>query len=199
MSIFVKICGLRTRDAVDAAVEAGADALGFVFAPSPREIEPEQAMRLTEGVPRQILRIAVMRHPGQDAWDRVRRVFSPDYLQTEADDFRFLELGQEVSRLPVYRDGGALPPPHEKLLLFEGAHSGCGERADWGFAATLAARQEVILAGGLTPANVQDAVGTVCPYGVDVSSGIESAPGIKDPQRIADFIRAARRAGVCDV
>ena len=81
------------------------------------------------------------------------------------------------------------------MVLFEAARSGQGERADWERAAALAARTHLILAGGLTPENVGEAIRRVRPFGVDVSSGVESAPGVKDPARIAAFVAAARAAG----
>jgi phosphoribosylanthranilate isomerase len=81
-------------------------------------------------------------------------------------------------------------------VLFEGPVSGTGTTADWSSALSLARRCDVILAGGLTPANVADAVRIVAPFGVDVSSGVERAPGIKDPARIAEFVRNARQPRV---
>jgi phosphoribosylanthranilate isomerase len=94
----------------------------------------------------------------------------------------------------VFRDGAALPVVLPSRLLFEGARSGAGEVADWSQAAALAGRAELVLGGGLTPGNVAEAIAAVRPFGVDVSSGVESAPGRKDPARILDFISAAREA-----
>ena len=88
--MFVKICGITTRAAMDAAAEAGADAVGFVFAPSPREIEPERAAALCADLPRSMVRIAVMRHPTRALWRRVADAFAPDWLQTDAEDFEAL-------------------------------------------------------------------------------------------------------------
>ena len=190
----VKICGLRSPDAVAAAVSAGADALGFVFAESPRRVSPEQAAELTAQVPAGIVRVAVMRHPSTDEWARVREVFAPDWLQTEAADFSNLQLETELGRLPVFRTGAELPAGHEPLVLFEGGRSGQGELADWKQAASLAAQQPLVLAGGLAPHNVTEAIRSVRPAGVDVSSGVESSPGHKSVQLIADFISSARRA-----
>ena len=79
-------------------------------------------------------------------------------------------------------------------MLFEGPSSGIGEMADWGRAAELAAQTELILAGGLTPANVADAIAAVRPYGVDVSSGVEASAGVKDPAKIIEFVHRAREA-----
>ncbi len=197
MSTWVKICGLTSREAVQAAAEAGADAVGFVFAASPRQVTPAEARRLCEGLDRRIARVAVMRHPAAAAWAAVRDEFHPDWLQTDAADYAALAVPDGCARLPVYRDDNAefrsLSAQMPVRFLFEGARSGTGERADWPAAAALAARGELVLAGGLSPDNVDEALAAVAPWGVDVSSGVERAPGEKDPTRIAAFIERVRR------
>ncbi len=199
MSVFVKICGFRTREAVEAAVDAGADALGFVFAPSPRHVSPEQARELCAGLPDTVLRVAVMHQPSPDEWLEVRRVFQPDWLQTDADDFAPLPVGAKVRPLPVYRDLGHLDEDAvavQPLALFEAGASGVGARVDWERAARLAARTDLILAGGLDPDNVANAIRQVRPWGVDVSSGVERKRGVKDLQKIVAFIDAAKAEGL---
>lgn len=197
MRVWVKICGLSNAATVQAAIEAGADAVGFVFVASPRRVLPGDAARLVAPVPPGILRVAVMRHPLPGQWDEVIRVVRPDWLQTEAEDFSRLELPAGVEPLPVYRD---VPELDEAALataprvLFEAPASGTGEAPDWDRAARLARLTQLVLAGGLTPENVGEAIRRVRPWGVDVSSGVESARGIKDPARIAAFIAAVRRA-----
>lgn len=197
MSTWVKICGLTSREAVQAAVEAGADAVGFVFAASPRQITPAEARRLCEGLDGRIIRVAVMRHPAAADWAGVRDEFRPDWLQTDAADYAALTLPDDCARLPVYRDDDTALDSHSAKMparfLFEGAQSGTGERADWSAAAALAGRGELVLAGGLSPDNVEEALAAVAPWGVDVSSGVERAPGEKDPARIAAFIGRVRR------
>jgi phosphoribosylanthranilate isomerase len=192
MSLFVKICGVTDAEAVAAAGEAGADAVGFVFyEPSPRNLAPKQARALAEAAPPELLKVAVTRAPTQSLVDDVLAEFAPDSWQSDADDFAALRLPARVDRLPVFRkDARPLP----ELIHFEGASSGAGARADWALAAQLARRTRLILAGGLTPANVAEAIAKVRPYGVDVSSGVERAPGVKDPQSIFEFVRAARKA-----
>lgn len=192
----MKICGLRTPAAVEAAVGAGADAVGFVFADSPRRVVPDEATALCRALPAGILRVAVMLHPTAREWAAVREAFAPDVLQADAEDFAGLELGA-VRRLPVYRDVPALDEDavgREDWALFEAGRSGSGTRPDCKRAARLAARTRLVLAGGLTPGNVADAIRRVRPAGVDVSSGVESAPGEKDARRIAEFVAAARAA-----
>ncbi len=197
MRIFVKICGLSTPRAVAAAITAGADAIGFVFAPSPRQVTPERARELCSEVSPVIVRVAVMRHPAAAQWRAVAENFQPDWLQTEAADYAGLDVLPHIGRLPVYRDVPALDItaiPTDEMVLFEAAASGRGERADWQRAAQLAPGRQLVLAGGLTPENVGEAIATVRPFGVDVSSGVESKRGVKDVGLITAFIDAVRAA-----
>jgi len=189
--VFVKICGINSEDAAEAAVTAGADALGFVLAESPRRVTPERARELCASLPDGVTRVAVLRHPPAELVRRVLEVFEPDWLQTDASDFALIALTQRCAALPVYRTGGvpAQPPPR---LLFEGKVSGSGTTADWDAAAELAARTQLILAGGLDPDNVGDAIRRVRPWGVDVSSGVERRRGEKDPKKIREFVARAR-------
>jgi phosphoribosylanthranilate isomerase len=193
VSLLVKICGLRKADDVKAAVNAGADAVGFVFAESVRRVTPAEARKLTQYLPKRVRRVAVMRHPSQSEWQEVLETFSPDVLQTDIDDFESLEVPDSVERWPVIREGyagidGKLPA----VFLYEGRRSGAGQTVDWPRAAEVAKRGRMILAGGLGIDNIATAIRTVHPYGVDVSSGVESRPGRKDPGLIQLFIKAAR-------
>ena len=195
MSLLVKICGLRKADDVKAAVSAGADAVGFVFAESVRRVSPGEARKLTQYLPKRVRRVAVMRHPSQSEWQEGLESFSPDVLQTDIDDFESLDVPDTVERWPVIREGwagieGDLPA----LFLYEGVRSGAGQTVDWQRAAGIAGRGRMILAGGLGVDNIATAIRTVHPYGVDVSSGVESRPGRKDPGLIRLFIKAAPAA-----
>lgn len=194
--MFVKICGLTDAAGVTAAVAAGADAVGFVFADSPRRLGAAEAATLCTSLPAGIVRVAVMHHPSAAEWAEVREMFAPDWLQTDADDFAALRLPPDCAALPVLRTGARLPAGElPQRLLLEGAAGGRGARADWGEAAALACdARELILAGGLNPLNVGEAVGTVRPWGVDVSSGVESSPGIKDADKVREFVARARAA-----
>lgn len=193
MSLLVKICGMTDAEAVQAAVGAGADAVGFVFAESPRRVTPEQARSIATFVPEGVLRVAVMLHPDDDAWQEVLEVFGPDVLQTDARDFEALDVPAHVQRWPVLREGDAVDHVPSQFV-YEGRVSGRGETIDWDRAAELAKRGRMILAGGLDADNVAAALARVRPFGVDVSSAVESAPGRKDPRRIREFINAARSA-----
>ena len=198
--MFVKICGLTNELHVQVAVEAGADAVGFVFAESVRRVEPLQAARIASLVPDTVKRVAVMLHPSNEEWQAVLRDFAPDVLQTDAVDFENLDVPDSVECWPVYREGNKVTdtfradPKVSVTYLYEGARSGSGETVDWSRAAELARTGHMILAGGLSVGNVAEAISIVRPFGVDVSSAVESAPGEKDSQLIRDFIRAAKAA-----
>ena len=193
MSLFIKICGLKEQQHVQAAVDAGADAVGFVFADSVRRISPGHAAAMCDEVPSRVRRVAVMRHPSNAEWQDVHMRFRPDVLQTDADDFTMLRVPDTVERWPVYREGQLLTSVYGRYL-YEGPVSGSGETVDWSQAAALARNSQMILAGGLGAGNIADAIATVLPYGVDVSSAVESAPGQKASTLISDFIEAARAA-----
>ena len=194
MSLLVKVCGLTRAEHVAAAIEAGADAVGFVFAVSPRRVTPEHAVEISRDLPARVLRVAVMRHPAQSDWDAVRSVFAPDVLQTDAQDFATLQAIDDVERWPVYREGGESAVAAGSTYLYEGRKSGHGETVDWNAAADVARTGNMILAGGLGPANVSAAVRRVRPYGVDASSGLESAPGEKSASKMMEFVAAAKSA-----
>lgn len=193
-SIFIKICGMTSISAVVAAVECSVDAIGFVFAPSPRQLTPQQAAALSGEAPRDLLRVAVTQNPAQRLVDEICRWLEPDWLQTDLEDAATLEVPANVRLVPVLRAGRALQVSLPARILFEGPHSGRGAVSDWAGAADLARRTQLILAGGLHPGNVAQAIAQVRPFGVDVSSGVESAPGVKDARRMAEFVTAVRTA-----
>jgi phosphoribosylanthranilate isomerase len=191
--MFVKICGITSVAATDAAINAGADALGFVFADSPRRVSMETARELAGRVPAHIMRVAVMRHPTAALAMQVLETFEPDWVQTDAADLKAISLPVGCRALPVYRNGRiADRAPLPARLLFEGSASGAGSPADWTEAAELARNRELILAGGLTAENVAAAIATVRPWGVDVSSCVERSRGVKDEKRIAEFVARVR-------
>jgi phosphoribosylanthranilate isomerase len=193
MPLWIKICGLRTTAAIEVAAAAGADAVGFVFHDaSPRNLSLATARELQRAVPPGVERVAVFLRPSQSLVDAVLDAIEPDWLQTDAGDLPGLRLPEALRVLPVLRDrsadGAALPG----RVLFESSRSGAGERADWSAAADLARQTRLVLAGGLHVANVAEAIATVRPFGVDVSSGVERERGVKDATLIREFIRTAR-------
>ncbi len=192
--MWIKICGLTNADGVAAAVEAKVDAIGFIFAPSPRQVTPSKASQLAALAPPGILRVAVAQHPLQMKVNEICQMLKPDYFQTDVEDLRELKIPAHIKVLPVIRFGRKTPDPLPARMIFEGPISGIGEVADWGRAAELARQTEVILAGGLSAANVARAIETVRPFGVDVSTGVESDLGVKSPEKIAEFVALARAA-----
>lgn len=191
--MWVKICGMTTPEAVEAALAAGADAIGFVFAESARRVTAAFACQLAAPARGRARCVAVTRHPEQAQVEEILAVLRPDALQSDAGDFAHLRLPETLERLPViraWRPGDALPP----RLLFEGSISGAGRTCDWDRAAEVACRAQLVLAGGLDARNVATAIASVRPFGVDVSSGVETRPGLKDPAEINRFVNAARTA-----
>ena len=177
-------------------MQSGADLIGFVFAKtSSRCISPEQASQLSQSIPEQVKTTAVMLHPSATEVQEVLDKFQPNYLQIDAKDFAYLNLPEGCRPLKVYRDLPQFNPneidPHE-LSLFEGKNSGVGELVNTDRAADVVHHAPIILAGGLNPSNVANVLQAVQPQGVDVSSGVESKPGIKDVQKIRDFINIVR-------
>lgn len=196
MSGFIKVCGMTTPEAVNAALECKVDAIGFVFAPSVREVTAQRANDLAAPARRRIACVAVTRHPSREAVGALLREFKPDILQTDIEDLDALALPKELSVLPVVRPGPASACAIPRRVLFEGPVSGSGQTTDWQQAAEFARRTEVILAGGLNASNVAEAIRTVRPFGVDVSSGVEEQPGIKSIRKIEQFVAAARAAAL---
>jgi len=192
--MWIKICGMTTPDAIATALEAGADAIGFVFADSPRQLTPEAAARLARPARGRVRCVAVTRAPAQLALDEMLRVFRPDVLQTDATDLRELRLPASLELLPVVRTGEGTAAPLPSRILFEGPASGTGTTSDWAAARHLARATQLVLAGGLDSGNVAQAIAAVRPFGVDVSSGVEARPGVKSPLRIMQFVTAARAA-----
>lgn len=191
---WIKICGLTSEEAVDTALELRVDAIGFVFSTSVRRISVAEAVRLAAPARGRLACVAVFRHPSSAEIHEVLEGFVPDLVQTDHADSMQLPIAARSRLLPVYRESEALPATISGRLLFEGASSGSGRTADWTIARELATRCELLLAGGLHAQNVTEAIRFVRPFGVDVSSGVESAPGVKSRQRIHDFVSAARAA-----
>ena len=191
--MWIKICGMTTPPAVAAALEAGADALGFVFAKSVRRVTPQVAAHLAAPARGRLPCIAVIRHATQQELDCILGDFAPDVLQADLDDLARLSLPRELGVLAVVRAGREPPDPAPARVLFEGPVSGTGVPCDWTRARAFALRTKLVLAGGLNAANVAAAIRCVRPFGVDVSSGVEEKPGIKSALEIARFVQAARK------
>jgi len=189
---WIKICGMTTPEAVGASLDVQVDAIGFVFAESTRRLAPDVAARLAAPARGRAACVAVMRHPTQAALEEVLALFRPDVMQTDAEDLPTLRTPEQLEVLPVYRLWQDQTVGLPARLVFEGPRSGAGIRSDWSAATRLARISELVLAGGLNAGNVAAAMSAVRPFGVDVSSGVEQRPGIKDPAEIARFVAAVR-------
>lgn len=189
MRLFVKICGVTTTEIAETCAEEGVDAVGFVFADSPRRVTPEQAAKISARLPPGIAWVAVFRRPDIGDVRSVLAGFAPDLVQADHDTLT--ELG-EARLLPVFHEGGAAPDGGR--FLYEGPVSGVGRMVDLSKAAGVARLGEMILAGGLRPENVGEAIARARPFGVDVSSGVETSPGVKGPELIRSFVEAVRTA-----
>jgi len=203
MHVRIKVCGITTPEAAAAASELGVDAVGFVFAKSPRRVDVGEAHRLIEYLSPFVTTVAVFRHPTVDEVISVVSSVRPNVVQTERTPVLADAVADQAALLPVYHDGPDLVErvaqyasrsPTPTVLLEAPGRGGRGVAPDWGRASDVARRVRLVLAGGLTPENVEEAIRTVRPFAVDVSSGVESAPGRKDPQRIEQFVAAVRAA-----
>jgi phosphoribosylanthranilate isomerase len=199
--VFVKICGITNEDDALLAVAMGADAVGFVFAPSPRQIPVQQAYDITRRLPPEILTVGVFRdeHPKRV----VELVHKAGVKAAQLHGSETPEVVAEVARAvkwvikafpagsPKVADARSLATD---LVLLDGATPGSGKMFDWSLAGEVPEGVRLILAGGLDPDNVADAVRAVEPWGVDVSSGVERSPGRKDPLKVKRFVERAKAA-----
>jgi phosphoribosylanthranilate isomerase len=222
---WVKICGTTSLEDALTAVEAGADALGFVFATSPRRVTPEQVRAIVSELPESIEKVGVF---VDETADRIRTIMKGTgltgvQLQGQESELLMAEVnsmhtahGQKpklyrAMHLPERFAGtmnlgfswpeGAAKPDAILLDTAQGqVRGGSGKKFDWHAAVPLVeaieAQIPVIVAGGLNPENVAEAIRMFQPYGVDVVSGVEASPGKKDPVKVREFVRAVRRASV---
>ena len=203
--MFLKICGItRLTDALH-AVDHGATALGFVFWPrSPRFVTPETAAGIVAELPSTVLAVGVFVNEPIDGIRNVAAQVRLSAVQLHGDeppayaDALAWPILRSVTLASAYQACAAWAP--DTTLLVDAAdperRGGTGVTVDWLAAAELARRRQIVLAGGLTPANVGEAIQYVQPYGVDVSSGVEEAPGVKDFAKVARFLESAREAFV---
>jgi phosphoribosylanthranilate isomerase len=199
--MFVKICGITTEDDALLAVAMGADAVGFIFAPSVRQVTAAAVYDITRRLPPEVLTVGVFR---DEAPSRVVELASRAGVKAvQLHGRETPEQANEIARqLPrVYKAfaaGSTLVRRAAEypgdLVLVDSATPGSGEVFDWGLVDEVPAGLRILLAGGLTPENVATAVVAVRPWGVDVASGVEMAPGRKDPRKVKVFIEAARSA-----
>lgn len=189
--MMIKICGITRREDAVAAAEAGASAIGFIFyKKSPRYIAPERARELGDGL--ELLKVGVFVDESPALVEYAMRRADLQIAQVYGD-----AGGVKCERLWLavrVRDGrlaGFGGPAHEALLLDGSAN---GVSFDWKMARDLSGEIKIIIAGGLNPSNVAEAIRIAQPWGVDASSGLESAPGVKDHEKVRQFILAAKQA-----
>jgi phosphoribosylanthranilate isomerase len=211
MSLLVKICGLSTRETLDVALDAGADMVGFVFfPPSPRHVSLETGRDLGRQVKRRALKVALTVDADDATLDNIMDALSPDIFQLHGKESvaRLRDIKQRFGR-PVMKvvpvatsaDLAVLPGYAEvaERILFDARApkdatrpGGLGTPFDWHLLGNLELNLPYIVSGGLKADNVAEALRVTRAGGVDVSSGVENAPGVKDPELIKAFIRAVR-------
>ncbi len=202
--VLIKVCGITNAQDALAAAEAGADAIGLIFAPSPRLIPVDEAQEISDALPENILKVGVFVNAALEEVLRVAREVGLDYVQLHGDE------GPEI--VSALRDGGVrvikalrvrdassledLTRYRADLYLLdaysEKARGGTGERFDWNLAKTLIGRDNIVVSGGLNPDNVAEAIRVFEPFGVDASSSLEDSPGEKNDERVRRYISAAK-------
>ena len=189
----VKICGLSNIEAVETAVSAGADYIGFVFAPSKRQVTVEQAIELVKFIPSHIQTVGVFVSPSKaellEAVDKVGLDFVQVHGQVVDKLFENLPCGS-IQAVQV-DEGGHVPNSQADYLLFDAPVAGSGQTFDWGQLDTTELSQPFFIAGGLNEDNVEEAIQHFTPYAVDVSSGVETN-GQKDHEKIRRFIERVK-------
>jgi phosphoribosylanthranilate isomerase len=201
--MFAKICGITRVEDARHAVEHGATALGFVFWPrSSRAVTMDQARAIVDTLPPAIAAVGVFVNASVEDIRRTASGARLSAVQLHGDESPEMasELAAPVFRSVTLADAEAVMRdwPESATLLLDAAdpvrRGGTGVTVDWTKAGAIARSRRTVLAGGLTPANVAEAIALVRPFGVDVSSGVESTPGVKDPDKVAAFLANARAA-----
>ena len=197
--IRIKICGICDLESARTAVEAGADLIGFHFCDSDRRVSPEEAKAIVDELPvrPRIVGVFIDQHP-----DEVRRIAEHvdlDLLQLHGSEAPGFEAGRPVMKVLKVREGevpgaGRWPDPIMLDTWSADQRGGTGRTWDWEVARALVESRRVFIAGGLQPGNVGKVVSELRPYGVDVSSGVESRVRVKDPAKVRAFVHAVRIA-----
>ncbi len=203
--MFVKVCGVTNEEDALLAVAMGADAVGFVFAPSPRQMIAANVAKITSRLPPEVMTVGVFRdeHP-----ERVVEIVFDSGLRAaqlhgheSADDVAFVASHVRYVIKAFSSDSSAIASAADlpvDAILVDGPEPGSGRVFDWRLAERLPRARRIILAGGLNADNVGDAIRLVRPWGVDATSSLESSPGHKDPAKVRAFLKAARLASPDD-
>ena len=199
--MLVKICGITSEADALLAVGLGADAIGFIFAPSPRQVAPQAVRRIIERVPPEILTVGVFRN---EARSRVVEIVNGIGLRgaqlhgdESAEDTRWVaeRVSVTLKAFPAgHRNIAHIDDYGVEAVLVDAESPGSGQVFDWRLAEGVVDPARLIVSGGLRPDNVADAIVHLRPFGVDVCTGVEAEPGHKDPAKLRAFIAAAREA-----
>jgi phosphoribosylanthranilate isomerase len=201
---WIKFCGCTSLGEVAMAAESGADAFGMIFAPSPRRISFESAQEIARRVSLAIAPVAVFVNPAESEVDAVRELFPSAFLQFSGDETpEFVGRYGDYAIKAIHIDDRTTLVEErcerfpEAIVLFDarqdGMAGGTGRTFDWNQIVPIVVKRRVVIAGGLSPENVAECVGSARPFGVDVRTGIESG-GQKDPAKMREFVRAVRDA-----
>jgi phosphoribosylanthranilate isomerase len=200
----VKVCGITNPADARVAAEAGADAVGFIFAGSPRLVAAEEARRISIALPKNVLKVGVFVNAPPEEVLRTAAEAGLDMAQLHGDETPETVAAVRAGGLPVMKairvrnadDLADVERFDADLFLLdaysEKARGGTGERFDWGVAKSLKGRGNIVVSGGLAPENVREALDFFEPYGVDASSSLEDAPGKKNQESVRRFIVAAK-------
>jgi phosphoribosylanthranilate isomerase len=202
MATRIKICGITNEEDAREAVAAGVHALGFVFAPSPRRVDPETARQIINHLPPFVTTVGVFVDEEIDVVRDVVNQCRLNVVQLHGQENKAYANGLDLTVLKAFRVSGAqvlseierFGCRHFLLDTFDRqAHGGTGKTSDWRIARQATALGKVILAGGLNHTNIADALAQVHPYGVDVSSGVEKHPGRKDQTKLQQFVHEVQK------
>jgi phosphoribosylanthranilate isomerase len=201
MTIQVKICGICDAEAAAAAIGAGADLLGFHFCRSDRRVTPEDAKAIVDGLSLRPTIVGVFIDQEADEVRQIAEFVGLDLLQLHGSEAPGFDAGRPVMKVLKVREGNVpkadeWPDPVMLDTWSADQRGGTGMTWDWERARDLLASRKVFIAGGLEPGNVGKVVSAFKPYGVDVSSGVESAVRVKDPDKVRAFVHAVRLAEI---
>lgn len=201
---FVKVCGITRSEDARLAADAGADAIGLIFAESQRKVSVERAKEIVASLPESVLKVGVFVNERTERVREVAKEVGLDFVQLHGDEgpddvLLLRDLGFTVIKAMRVKDEHSL----REMELFtpdfflldawrEGVYGGTGERFDWRVAKTLRGRANIVVSGGLDPENVREAIEFFEPFGVDASSSLEERPGIKNGELVRRFVRAAK-------
>ncbi len=202
--VFTKVCGITNPGDACVAADAGADAIGLIFAESPRNVNVEEARAVSIALPEDVLKVGVFVDAGPEEVLKIAREVGLDLAQLHGDETpetvaTIRDAGLPVMKAVRVRNAealGALEKYEADLLLLDAwsarARGGTGETFDWALAKSVKGRDNIVVSGGLAPDNVREAIEFFEPYGVDASSSLEEKPGKKSGELVRRFVRAAK-------